>query len=163
MGILALSLNGGKCSVGTYSPVTSATTDTIGASFTPKFCFLGLVGNTAVDTQEEDGDAGVFAISTMDAAAQSCNSIALEDLSAVTDTQSLVDNQAIKLPAHDGASNLYDATLTSLDSSGVHLSYSTADATTRKWIYMLISDEVAAAATSFFFRSNNTIRAMLRR
>jgi hypothetical protein len=54
------------------------------------------------------------------------------------------DDQAIKFPAHDGASDLHAATLVSMDSSGVNLTYSTASATSRKWIYLAVEQSTVA-------------------
>jgi hypothetical protein len=147
VGYIALDLQGRACDVFTYEPPTSATSSSIALAYNPTFCILGLNGCTAVDTAEQDGDAGVFGISVMDSTAQFCNSIAIEDASATTDTQSLSDDQAIRLPAHDGASDLYAGTLTDF-TGGVNMSFTAAHATTRKWIGMTIGPAAAGGGTS---------------
>jgi hypothetical protein len=145
-GFIGLKFGGLGSAVGTYAPPTTATTSTISTSFTPQFCLLGLNGCTAVDTAEQDGDAGPYGVSVMTPTAQYCNAIAIEDASATTDTQSMSDDQAIKFPAHDGASDLHAATLVSMNGSGVNLSYSAANATSRKWIYLAVEQSSGGAA-----------------
>jgi hypothetical protein len=148
VGYIALDLGGLSSAVGTYEPPTSTGAHTLSLGFTPGFCILGLNGCAAVDTAEQDGDAGVFGISLIDSVRQYCNSVAIEDLSATTDTQSLSDDQAIRLPAHDGASDLYAGTLTTLNDTGVVFNYSTAHATTRKWPYLAIEAPTAGFAAT---------------
>lgn len=162
LGILALSLGGGASSVGTYQPPVTATTSTISESFTPQFSFLGLNTCVSVDTLEGDGDAGTFGLSAIDGTAQYCSTLAIEDLSAITDTQTVSNDQAVDLPAHDGTV-LYTGTLSSLNSSGVNLSFSNVSGTSRMWIYMDIEQSVAAAKSFLIRQPSSTIRAMLRR
>ncbi len=49
----------------------------------------------------------------------------------------------LKLPAHDGASNLYTGSLTSF-TGGVNLNFTEAAATTRKWIGLTIGPKVSS-------------------
>lgn len=137
MHFLSLKFGGAASAVGTYEPPVTATTSTLSLSFTPQFCLLGLNGCTAVDTAEGDSDAGPWGIAVMDATSQYSNAIAIEDAAATTNTQSMSDNQAINFPGHAGA-NFYKATLSSMDASGVNLSFNQADGTTRKWIYLAV-------------------------
>jgi hypothetical protein len=148
VGVIAHDFGGMASEVGTCEPPTSTGAHTLSLPFTPGFCILGLNGCAAVDTAEQDGDAGVFGIGLIDSVRQYCNSIAIEDLSATTDTQSLSDDQAIRLPAHDGASDLYAGTLTALNDTGVVFNYSTAHATTRKWPYLAIEAPSAGFAAT---------------
>lgn len=136
-GLIAMKFTGLSVSVGTYEPPTSATTSTLNPGFEPGLVFLGLNGCTAVDTNEQDSDAGPFGLSVMTSSAQYCNSIAIEDAAATTNTQSLSDNQAINFPNHTGGS-FYAATQTGMDGSGQHFNFSAAHATTRKWIYLAV-------------------------
>lgn len=152
---LALDLGGLDCAVGQYDPPTSATTSTISASFTPQFTLLGMNGCQAVDTAEQDSDAGPFGISVIDASAQYSTSIAIEDAAATMNTESLADNTAVRLQTHTGGA-FYEAALSSFSSGGVNLSYSAADGTTRKWIYLAIETDVADAG-------NRRRRALLTR
>lgn len=159
---LAFNFGGLDCSVGQYDPPVTATTSTISSSFTPQFCMLGMNACQTVDVTEGDSDAGPFAISVMDSTAQHATGIAIEDAAATTNTESYTDNVAVLMHDHTGA-DMYTGTLSSFDSSGVNLSYSVADGTTRKWIYLMIETDVAAATGGLFFRPYSTIRAMLRR
>jgi hypothetical protein len=112
---------------------------------TPQFALLGLNGCQAVDTNESDSDAGPFGISVMDSARQYCNSVAIEDAAATTNTQSLSDDQAINFPDHTGGS-FYAATMTGFVAGEVPLSYSAANAATRQWIYLAVGASAAQSA-----------------
>jgi hypothetical protein len=143
-GFLAFNFGGLASKVGTYNPPTSATTSTINPGFQPQFCLLGLNGCVSVDTSEGDADAGPMGASLLDATRQYCTSLAIEDVADTTNTQNISDDQAINLPDHTGAA-FYAATQTSMDASGVNLSFSAAHGTSRQWIYLAIA---GAAATT---------------
>lgn len=156
-----IALGGLTAAIGTYNPPTSATSDTLNPGFTPQFAMIGMNACATMDTTESDGDAGSVGVAAITATAQFVNVNAIEDLSAIADTCSLSDDVAIRLLDDDNTTNLYAATLTSLNSSGVNLSYSTASGTTRQWIYLAI--EEATTPQSFIFKKYSTMRAMMRR
>lgn len=142
IGIIALNLGGGDFKSGQISSPTSTGSFEINTTFTPHFCLLGLTGCTANDTLEGDGDAGVLGVSAIDSTSQFSNSLAIEYNSPTTDTQTYSDNVAVALPAHDGASQLYTASLTSFaPTTGVTLNFSAANATARQWIYLILSTD----------------------
>lgn len=162
---LGLSLGGLNAAVGQYDPPTTATTSTISAAFTPQLTIIGLNLCQAVDTTEGDGDAGAFGLSTISSSEQYVLTCNIQDAAATTKTGSDSRDEAIMLPPDVGSTGdvwIYEGVLTSLDSSGTNLSYSTVEGTTRKWIYLMIESDAVVAASLFYIR-RNSIKAMLRR
>ena len=152
--VIALNFGGLASAVGTYEPPTSTGAHTLSLPWTPQFCLLGLNLCQAVDTSEQDADAGSFGLAHLTASAQYCDSISIEDAAATTNTQSLSDNQAINFPAHDGSA-LYTGTQTAMDSGGVDFTYTAVSANTRKWIYLAVEAPAAAAASPLLLEMQN--------
>lgn len=141
--ILGLSLGGAESSVGVYNPPTTATTSTISSSFTPQFCLIGLNACASVDTAEQDGEAGPYGLSALDATNQYSSIVTIADASATTNTKSRSTDKAVKLINHDNTATLDEASLSSFNSSGTNLSFSTASGSTRQWIYLMIEEATA--------------------
>lgn len=129
IGYLALKFNGAVSSwVGTWSTPTSTGSDAeTGPNFEPQFVLGLMTGVETINTNFSDSHAGLYGVTVMTAAAQYSTTIALEDAAATMNTQSLADDQAINLPAHDGA-GLLAATFTSFDATGWTLNYSAVSA-----------------------------------
>lgn len=139
-GYLALKFDGCASWVGSInSPTSTGNAANTSPGFTPQFVMMALSMLDTEDADEVDDTAGAFGIAAFTASESFCNALAIEDASATTDTQSLSDDQAINLDAHDGTA-AYDATLVSMDANGFTLNYSAADGTTRKWFGLAVEE-----------------------
>jgi len=102
------------------SPISSptATGDDVQTwpGHTPQFIMQVLSALTVRDTDKTDGTAGAHAISAFTANDEVCYSFADEDAETPTDTQSLVDNQAINMPDDAGIA-FWEASRKSIDAA----------------------------------------------
>jgi len=143
VGFLAFSLGGkGLIWLGTVTTPTvtgNASVTSPGFSLQNHGCVLQiLTAYTVEDTRKTDGEAGVVGFSAFTSDVEYSQATAAEDASATTDTQSLSDDVAVNMPAHDGAA-LVVASRTSMDATGWTLNYTTAPATARKFLAMAIA------------------------
>jgi hypothetical protein len=104
VGYLALSFNG---AVDFWAGLVQLPTSTGlhsqgGPPFKPQSVLMGLTQLGNINTHTSGGDAGSFGISSFDTEQQYCDGYQDEDGQATTDTQSLSDDQAVKLPLDDG-------------------------------------------------------------
>lgn len=143
---LGLKFTGRQSWVGTVdSPTATGNDSQTGPGFKPQAVLLGLSAIQAVDVTEGDADAGPFGISFFNETEEFCKSIAIEDAAATTNTQSVSDDQAVNLDAHDGT-DTWDAAFVSMDANGWTLNFSATDGTARKWIGLAVEGEAAPAA-----------------
>ena len=115
------------------SPVATGnfSLDKIGSK--PQFVMLLLSMMPEYNRTINTGDAGAFGISTFTKDAEFCNAFADEDAADTSNCQSVSDDQAITLHAHDGTL-AFGGTFVSMDADGFTLNLpTTVDTTIRKW------------------------------
>ena len=137
---------------------TGDNTDT-NPGFQPQFVmYLGSLLET-MDSFNDTTLAGSSSISTIDTTDAHCASWSDEDAADPTNTQSLMDDQAVNLPLHDGSAGLA-ASFSAFTSTGVTLNWSDIETNAKKWLGLAIGAEVAATYAPPPFRRPNTLRRM---
>jgi hypothetical protein len=127
------------------SPTATGADAQTGLGFQPQ-ALLNLFSFAAsYDTAEADADGGAFAIGMETGDSQFCAGISDEFNSATTDSQSMIDNQAINVELDTGAAGDV-ATLTSLDADGFTHNYSGVEGTANRMLTLAF--EVAASNTA---------------
>jgi hypothetical protein len=129
----------------TYDTPTSTgnATDT-GAGFKPQFVmYLGTLME-AVDTYYDNALAGSACISANNTSGQNCTAWSSEDAVATMNTQSLIDDQSVNLPLHDGATGL-TASFVEFASTGITLNWSAVQTNAKKWVALVIEEEAPPA------------------
>jgi hypothetical protein len=145
VGFLALRFGSGpfvESYVGTYdTPTVTGIDIESGPAFFPQLVLMIGSQIVAVDTQEEDADAGCLCYSSFDGDDEYCVAWNSQDnVAGDSVTQSLSDDQAINLPDDDGSQGI-EATFSSFDGNGFRLNYSAVKGTARKFIVLAIEDE----------------------
>lgn len=118
-------------------PTSTGNNSKTGLSFKPVSVF-GLLSNFPTwGATESDGDAGALAVVGFDdLSAEFSNSIAYEHNAAVTDAESVSDNQAVQLNDHDGSAHI-DGTFVSMNSDGHTINFSAVDTGTARQAILL--------------------------
>jgi hypothetical protein len=70
-----------------------------------------------------------------------------ENAADTTNTQSLVDDQAVYIENQAGSSVIFNATYVSFDANGWTLNYGVTEGTANKWIAFAIEEDVAGAVS----------------
>ena len=126
------------------SPTSTGNQSITDPGFTPQAVYVGLTQMQAINTAYSGSDqAGAKGIAVFDDDDEYCNSIADENGSATSDTQSLSDDTAINFPQDDGLSG-FVASFVSFDANGWTWNFSAVMGTATKWWYLAIEEEAAA-------------------
>lgn len=137
-GYLALAYGGGSHWAGNInSPIVGGSTPQAGVGFTPQFVLYVMSHNTVVDTVQVDGEGGVVALGAFTADDEFCAAYRSRDNQVTTDTDSILNNQAIDVPLHTGLGG-HQATFVSMDAGGWTLNYAGVDGTARLWAALAI-------------------------
>ena len=151
MGYLALRFGAGplvSSKVYTYSTPTSTgdATDT-NPGFEPQAVFYVTTLAETINTLESDADAGSIGVSVVTETAQYSNTVSSEDNVGDSNTQSLSDDQAVRLPLHGGAAGMA-ATYVGFTSTGVTLNWSDVESSARLYAALAIGAEAATAVSN---------------
>lgn len=141
-GYLALNYNGKATGyVGVDASPTSTGDDANTApGFTPQFLMLLPTTMPALNTIYTDTNVWAQGVSIITSSVAYSVSIASEDAQTTTDTQSLSDDVALRLPQGDGTAGL-QASLVSFDANGYTLNYSAVLGSARQMAVFAISVE----------------------
>lgn len=146
---LALSFGGAFDSwVGTVDTPTSTGNDSeTGPGFEPKFVYEIGTQMLAIDTAYSDSEwAGTIGLGTFTGDDEFMTSGQAEEGVGTTDTQSMSDNQAVRLPDDDGSTGI-QAAFVSMDVTGYTLNYSQVKGSARKFLTLAIAANPAGALT----------------
>jgi len=148
VGYLCLNFNG---KIGVYgttlnAPIAVGDNTVSGVGFEPQGAMLGLTQLTAVATVAT-ADAGSVGMSVIDEMDQYCNSVQDEDNQNPTDTQSICDDQVLRLRDDDGTAS-HTATFSGFNSDGWVWNFTATEGTATKWWLLAFGKEAAPAATA---------------
>ena len=146
---LAVYLGGKSVTIETVLSPNSTGDDTISVSGSIKpQAALGLISMAPFPgVMEEDADGGGLGLCFFSENEEFSACIAIEEGADTTNTQSLVDNTAVRLSKDDGSASL-EASLSSFDSGEAVLSYSTADSSDRTLFMLFIEEDPTIVSPS---------------
>lgn len=145
---LALDFNGAAgVWVGNHStPTATGNASDTQPGFRPQFILQLQTLAEAVTTIYSDSRGGSIGIAAIDVNEAYTTSLSREDAVTTSNTQSLSDNVAVRLPDDDGAAKL-TATLTSFDATGWTANYSAVDAAVKLFPTLVIGESVDVSGT----------------